>query len=221
MKSGDDEQAWKDLIQLCKLLNETPADQLVAKLSGVLDIDETLWFLALDCSLVNSDGYWTRASDYSIYQDESRKFHLVPHDMNEAFHGAMGGGPGGGPGGRGGRGGPGGGGERGRPREEGAPPGDEPRRGPPGEEGPRPEGPGFFDFLGFGGPGGPGGPGGFGPGGFGGPGGMNEGGVDLDPLIGLENPRMPLRSKLLAVPELKEKYLQCVRAIAEHSLTWY
>ena len=104
IKSGDDEQAWKDLVQLCKVLDETPAEELEAKLAGLLDIDETLWFLALDCSLVNSDGYWTRASDYSIYQDESRKFHLIPHDMNEAFHGAMGGGPGGG---RGGRGGPG------------------------------------------------------------------------------------------------------------------
>jgi hypothetical protein len=49
---------------------------------------------------------------------------------------------------------------------------------------------------------------------------MNEGSVDLDPLVGLDNPRMPLRSKLLAVPKLKEKYLQCVRTIAEQSLTW-
>ena len=218
IKSGDDEQAWQDLIQLCRLLNETPTDQLEATLSGVMDIEEALWFLALDCSLVNSDGYWTRASDYSIYQDESRKFHFIPHDMNEAFHGAMGGGPGGG---RVGRGGPGGGTERGRPLAEGAPPADEPRRGPPGEEGRRPEGagPGFFDFLGFGGPGGgPGsGPGG-GPGGFGGF--PNEGGVDLDPLVGLDNARMPLRSKLLAVPSLKEKYLQRVRTIAEQSLAW-
>ncbi len=211
IKSGDDEQAWTDLVQLCKLLNDTPPEQLESKLSGILDIDETLWFLALDCSLVNSDGYWTRASDYSIYQDEKRKFHLIPHDMNEAFHGSMGGGPGGGPGGgRGGRGGPGGGpgGERGRPREEGVPPAETPRRGPPGDGAQRPEGgPGFFDFLGFGGPGG-------------GPGGMNEGSIDLDPLVGLENPRMPLRSKLLAVPKFKEKYLQYVRTIAEQSLTW-
>jgi spore coat protein CotH len=219
IKSGDEEQAWQDLAQLCKLLDQTPAEELEAKLSGILDIDETLWFLALDCSLVNSDGYWTRASDYSIYQDENRKFHVIPHDMNEAFHGAMGGGQGG----RGGRGGPGGGG---RPRGEGAPPADAPRGGPPAEEGRRPEGgpPGIFEALGFGGPGGPGGPGGGGPGGFGGrgggPGGMNEGSVELDPLVGLENARMPLRSKLLAVPKLKEKYLQCVRTIAEQSLTW-
>lgn len=210
IKSGDDEQAWKDLIQLCKVLNETPAEQLEAKLSTMLDIDETLWFLALDCSLVNSDGYWTRASDYSIYQDENRKFHLIPHDMNEAFHGAMAGGPGGPGGGRGGRGGREGG-PAGEPR-----PGSQPQG--PGE-GDRPEGgpggPGFGG-PGFGGPGG--GPGFGGPGG--GPGGMNEGSIDLDPLVGLENPRMPLRSKLLAVPSLKEKYLQRVRTIAEQSLTW-
>src|SRR5262249_27833377 len=29
-----------------------------------------------------------------------------------------------------------------------------------------------------------------------------------------------LRSKLLAVPSLREKYLQCVRTIAEESLDW-
>src|SRR5437762_6592293 len=64
--------------------------------------------------------------------------------------------------------------------------------GGPGAFGP-PGGPGGF------GP--PGGPGGFGPpggpGGFGPPG--SSGGVELDPLIGLNNARMPLRSKLLAV----------------------
>jgi hypothetical protein len=75
---------------------------------------------------------------------------------------------------------------------------------------------------GFGGPGrGPGGPGG---GGRGGPPGMGMmprvNGVELDPLVGLDDPRKPLRSKLLAVPALKERYLQCVRKIAEDSFDW-
>ena len=38
--------------------------------------------------------------------------------------------------------------------------------------------------------------------------------------MGLENDRMPLRSKLLAVPKLKERYLANVREIAENSLNW-
>jgi hypothetical protein len=66
------------------------------------------------------------------------------------------------------------------------------------------------------------GPPSFGPGpGFGPPGfGPGGGGVKLDPLVGLDNERMPLRNKLLAVPELKARYLEYVRAIAEDSLDW-
>ncbi|HTH49271.1 MAG TPA: hypothetical protein VMB21_17275, partial [Candidatus Limnocylindria bacterium] len=80
----------------------------------------------------------------------------------------------------------------------------------------RERGPGGFGPPGGGFPGGP--P----PGGFpGGPGGMAGGrGVELDPLIGLDDPRKPLRSKLLAVPALKAKYLANVHTIAERSLDW-
>ena len=46
------------------------------------------------------------------------------------------------------------------------------------------------------------------------------GGVDLDPLIALNDLRKPLRSKILAVPSLKTKYLQDIRTIAEKSLDW-
>jgi spore coat protein CotH len=106
MKTEDGDKAWKALVELCKVLNETPTDQLEAKLKPILDIDGVLWFLALDVTLLNSDGYWTRASDYYIYRDGNGVFHILPHDMNESF--APGGGPGG-PGGGRGPGGPGGG----------------------------------------------------------------------------------------------------------------
>ena len=42
----------------------------------------------------------------------------------------------------------------------------------------------------------------------------------MDPLVGITNTRMPLRSRLLAVPVLKERYLQKVRTIAEDKLDW-
>ncbi|MEZ6119692.1 MAG: CotH kinase family protein [Pirellulaceae bacterium] len=70
---------------------------------------------------------------------------------------------------------------------------------------------------------GPGGRGFGGPGGgrgFGGPGGPGHGGVDLDPLVNIDNERMPLRRQLLAVPALKQRYLQCVKTIAQDSLDW-
>jgi hypothetical protein len=84
-------------------------------------------------------------------------------------------------------------------------------------------GPGFggpgFGGPGFGGSGGPGGRRPEGP-----PRGeaqANQGnGYELDPLIGLDDSTKPLRSKLLAVPKLREQYLRHVRAIAETSLDW-
>jgi hypothetical protein len=42
----------------------------------------------------------------------------------------------------------------------------------------------------------------------------------LDPLVGLDDPRKPLRSRLLAVPSLRAKYLGHVRTIARESLDW-
>jgi hypothetical protein len=138
IKTKDDPESWTALIDLFRVLNETPADRLEAALAPILDVDGVLRFLALDIALANSDGYWTRASDYNLYRDSDGRFHVIPHDMNEA--------------------------------------------------------------LGIGGPGG--------------------GGVRLDPLTGLEDPTKPLRSKLLAVPALRERYLGYVRDIAERWMDW-
>ena len=45
-------------------------------------------------------------------------------------------------------------------------------------------------------------------------------GVKLDPLVAEKDETKPLISKLLAVPEWKEKYLGYVREIAEKHLDW-
>ena len=185
IKTKDDPKAWADMIRMFRVLNETPPERLEAALAPLLDLDGVLKFLAIEMALVNTDGYWTRASDYSIYQDPPGKFHVLPHDMNEALLS------------EGGRG-----------------------RGPGGPGGPPPE------FAGGVPPdGGPGGP----PAGgdrlvmrF--PGGGRGGGArpspELDPLTGLDDPTKPLRSKLLAVPALRARYLAHVRDIAERWLDW-
>ncbi len=146
IKTKDDEESWRALIELCRVLNETPPAKLEAALDSILDVEATLKFLALDAALVNSDGYWTRASDYGLYLDEKRTFHVLPLDFNEALGG------------------------EGRGR-------------------------------------------GFGPPGM-------QGGVDLDPLVGLDDAMKPLRSKLLAVPHLRDRYLAHVRDIARRWLDW-
>lgn len=218
IKSKDKAADWNALIHLCKVLNETPADQLEAALEPILDIDGALWFLALENVLINADGYWIRASDYNIYRDSKGKFHIIPHDTNESFQAA--GGPGmGGPPGMGGRGGRRGmrGGPPGGEFGPGGPPGG-PMGPPPGADrgdGPPPFGPPEFrPEAREGGPRGP----------FpGGPGGMMAGGrngIELDPLVGLTDTTKPLRSKMLAVPELKERYLKYVRELAQNDLDW-
>src|SRR5262249_14431991 len=157
----DNARDWKALIALCRTLNKTPLDQLEKALEPMLDLDGVLRFLALDNAVQNEDGYWVRASDYSLYRDPKGKFHVIPHDMNETFAAT-----------------------------------------------------GFFGF----GKGPKGGPG-FGKGPKGGPGAGGKGsGYSLDPLIGLDDPRKPLRSRLLAVPSLRARYLKYVRQIAEESL---
>ena len=244
IKSADKKESWQALINLCRVLNQTPPENLKTELEKILDIDGLLWFLALDIGLINGDGYWIRSSDYSIALDKKGKFHILPHDMNEAFHAPHGPGMGG----PGGRGGPGGG-----PRGFPVPPKptdifpfflrdmlelddaqrkkldalqkdtdtklealftpeqrkqlEEMKNAPPM----------VFPF-----PGGPGGPGG-GPGGFGGAGGgqPNMGsGLEINPLAGLTDPSKPLRSKIFAVPELKQAYLAKIRQLAQEDLDW-
>ena len=51
-------------------------------------------------------------------------------------------------------------------------------------------------------------------------GGPGMGGPELDPLIGLTDDTKPLRSKLLAVPSLRTKYLGYVRQVATKWLDW-
>jgi hypothetical protein len=141
IRTRDDEDSWQALIRLTKVLNDTPVDKLEAALAPLLDIDGTLRFLALEVALVNSDGYWTRASDYNLYRDAAGRFHIIPHDVNEALGG---------------------------------------------------EGGGRFGGR----------------------------GSQLEPLVAIDDPGKPLRTKLLAVPALREKYLGYIRDIATKWLDW-
>ncbi|MBN1973663.1 MAG: CotH kinase family protein [Sedimentisphaerales bacterium] len=104
IKSKDKPESWASLINLCKVLDQTPPEELENELRPILDIDGVLKFLAIENALINSDGYWVRASDYLIYQDPTGRFHIFPYDTSETLNQAEGG-PGGGRGGRGGMGG--------------------------------------------------------------------------------------------------------------------
>lgn len=140
LKSKDDPKAWADLIHLCKVIDQTPPERLAKALEPILDLDNVLAFLALDCTLINNDGYWNDGSDFAIYQDVKGRFHVLPHDANEGFR----------------------------------------------------------------------------PAGHGGSG----AGVKLNPFAATDDVNKALRHKLLAVPELRTRYLRYVKDIAEQWLDW-
>ena len=96
IKTKDDPKSWAALIHLCSVLCQTPADQLEVALTPLLDIDGALKHLALDNGFINNDGYWIRASDYTLYRDGKGRFHLIAHDDNETFRTPAGPGWGGG-----------------------------------------------------------------------------------------------------------------------------
>lgn len=190
IKTKDDRESWTALITLCRVLNETAPEKLEAALAPMLDVNGVLRYLALENVFVNADGYWTRASDYSLYRDTKGRFHVIPHDANETFSLGRGGGPGRGRG-------PGGPPPPGA-AVAGAPPPPPPPPGgvaAPGQVGAQPGGPGRGRGAGTGNP-------------------------ELDPLIGLNDPNKPLRSKLLAVPALRERYMSYVNEMARTWLDW-
>jgi spore coat protein CotH len=195
IRSKDNAEDWTALRELCRTLSTTPLEELEAKLQPIFDIESALWFLALDVVLSNSDGYWTRASDYSLWRDAKGVFHVIPHDMNEAFSSGGGGGPRGGP--------------RGEPPvgPRGETGSGDPGRGQPGADVSGRSQPGA-DVSGRSQPGAAA-PGRGRAGGFGG-----GGGPTLDPLVALEDEGKPLRSRLLKVPALREKYLAHVKELA-------
>jgi len=155
IQNRDTAASWSALTELFRVLTETPLDQLVEELEPMLDIDGVLRYLALDVALVNSDGFWTRASDYELYLDESGRFHMINHDINETMSSSSGFGPGFGGAGR---------------RGEAS--------------------------------------------------GAASSGVNLNPLVGLTDASVPLRSRLLAVPELQKRYLEYMLDVAERWLDW-
>jgi hypothetical protein len=93
IQTKDTPEAWQDLITLCDILTNTPAEELEQRLSTVFAIDSALWFLALENAFIDSDGYISRGSDYYLYQDPQGRFTMITHDNNETFRYAGGGGP--------------------------------------------------------------------------------------------------------------------------------
>jgi len=81
------EQPWKDLVNTCNALNNTPTALLVDSLSNHLDIDGALWFLAHEILFTDDDSYINKGGmDYYLYYDIGTK-RMVPieYDANSCM----------------------------------------------------------------------------------------------------------------------------------------
>ncbi len=79
----DDPAAWKPLLNLIKVLNKTPE-----KIETVLDVDQTLWMLAINNTIVNLDSYnGSLSHNYYLWFDSTGVAHPLIWDLNMAFGG--------------------------------------------------------------------------------------------------------------------------------------
>jgi hypothetical protein len=79
----DDASAWKVLLNLIKVLNKTPE-----KIETVLNVDQTLWMLALNNAMVNLDSYnGSLSHNYYLWFDSTNVAHPLIWDLNMSFGG--------------------------------------------------------------------------------------------------------------------------------------
>lgn len=72
---------WGDLQEFTRILNNDPE-----KIERVLDVDRTLWMLALNNVMVNLSSYTGQHSvNYYLYKDQNGRFQPILWDLNLAF----------------------------------------------------------------------------------------------------------------------------------------
>src|ERR1043165_7393193 len=84
-QSNEEADDSTDLIALCKMINDTPVEELRAKLEPVMDVDSVLAALALDNATVNLDSYVGMGQNFYIYRRPSdSRWVWIPWDPSLA-----------------------------------------------------------------------------------------------------------------------------------------
>jgi spore coat protein H len=72
------------LFHFLDVLNNEPDETFPTEIEKVLDVDETLRFLAVSTIIVHLDSYLGRGGNYYLYEVDG-KFTIIPWDLNETF----------------------------------------------------------------------------------------------------------------------------------------
>ena len=72
---------WSELQEFTRILAKEPG-----KIEKMLDVDQTLWMLALNNVMVNLNSYsGNHSTNYYLYRDGNGRFHPIVWDLNLAF----------------------------------------------------------------------------------------------------------------------------------------
>jgi spore coat protein CotH len=84
LKTNENSPDHSALFRLLDVLNNEPDETFPQEIEKVLDVDETLRFLAVSALIVHLDNYIGMGHNYYLYEVDG-KFTVIPWDLNMAF----------------------------------------------------------------------------------------------------------------------------------------
>jgi len=86
-KYSDIQDIYEKLMETCHILDTVSSSRMESILGEVLDLDRTLWFLAMEIAFTDMDGYCHKGKNdyYLFYEEETGRFHPVEMDGNDVL----------------------------------------------------------------------------------------------------------------------------------------
>ena len=84
LKTNENKPDHTTLFRLLEVLNNEPDETFAEEIEKVLDVDETLLYLAISALTVHLDNYIAMGHNYYLYENNG-KFVIIPWDLNMAF----------------------------------------------------------------------------------------------------------------------------------------
>lgn len=86
VRTNDTPEGWAGLMAACDVLNNTTLEELASSVDQVIDVERSLWYLAVENAFVDEDGYLFKGADYFLYWEiETGRLHPIQHDGNEVL----------------------------------------------------------------------------------------------------------------------------------------
>ena len=86
LKTNTEEDNYSDLATLIGVLENTPDSNLPKELEAILNVDNTLRWMAVDIVTGNWDNYWYNKNNFYLYRNPTtNRFEFIPYDYDNTF----------------------------------------------------------------------------------------------------------------------------------------